>query len=110
MGSMTGAPKIRAMEITAEVEPVRRGLYSGALGWADPDGRGGVGDFDLNVVIRTALANRSTGRWSVHVGGAITAMAQAESEWAETQLKARAVLQALHAVESESTTLDGDAG
>lgn len=110
MGSMTGAPKIRAMEITAEVEPVRRGLYSGALGWADPDGLGGVGDFDLNVVIRTALANRSTGRWSVHVGGAITAMAQAESEWAETQLKARAVLQALHAVESESTTLDGDVG
>ena len=109
MGSMTGAPKIRAMEITAEVEPVRRGLYSGAIGWADPNGRGGVGDFDLNVVIRTALADREAGRWSIHVGGAITAMANAAAEWEETRLKARAVLQALNAVESESTTLGPDA-
>ena len=109
MGSMTGAPKIRAMEITAEVEPVRRGLYSGAIGWADPDGRGGVGDFDLNVVIRTALADRSSGKWSVHVGGAITALARAEAEWEETRLKARAVLDALDAVEAaESATLPMD--
>ena len=109
MGSMTGAPKIRAMEITAEVEPVRRGLYSGAIGWADPDGRGGVGDFDLNVVIRTALADRTSGRWSVHVGGAITALAGAEAEWEETRLKARAVLDALDAVEAaESATLPVD--
>ncbi|MAC16734.1 MAG: aminodeoxychorismate synthase component I [Flavobacteriales bacterium] len=110
MGSMTGAPKIRAMEITAEVEPVRRGLYSGAIGWADPDGQGGVGDFDLNVVIRTALVDREAGRWSIHVGGAITAMANAAAEWEETRLKARAVLRALNAVESESTTLGPDAG
>ena len=109
MGSMTGAPKIRAMEITAEVEPVRRGLYSGAIGWADPDGRGGGGDFDLNVVIRTAPVDREAGRWSIHVGGAITAMANAAAEWEETRLKARAVLQALNAVESESTTLGPDA-
>ena len=109
MGSMTGAPKIRAMEITAEVEPVRRGLYSGAIGWADPDGRGGVGDFDLNVVIRTALADRTSGRWSVHVGGAITALARAEAEWEETRLKARAVLDALDAAEAtESATLPVD--
>lgn len=109
MGSMTGAPKIRAMEITAEVEPVRRGLYSGAIGWADPDGRGGVGDFDLNVVIRTALADRESSRWSVHVGGAITALARAEAEWEETRLKARAVLDALDAVEApESATLPVD--
>jgi para-aminobenzoate synthetase component 1 len=103
MGSMTGAPKIRAMEITAEVEPVRRGLYSGAIGWADPDGQGGVGDFDLNVVIRTALADRETGRWSVHVGGAITALAEADAEWEETRLKARAVLDALGVREVEDT-------
>ena len=109
MGSMTGAPKIRAMEITAEVEPVRRGLYSGAIGWADPDGRGGVGDFDLNVVIRTALADRTSGKWSVHVGGAITALARPEAEWEETRLKARAVLDALDAVEAtESATLPVD--
>ena len=109
MGSMTGAPKIRAMEITAEVEPVRRGLYSGAIGWADPNGQGGVGDFDLNVVIRTALVDRAAQRWSVHVGGAITALARAEAEWEETRLKARAVLNALDAVEPESTTLTPDA-
>ena len=112
MGSMTGAPKIRAMEITAEVEPVRRGLYSGAIGWAEPDGCGGVGDFDLNVVIRTALANRETGRWSVHVGGAITALAEADAEWEETRLKARAVLDALSAREvediPESSTLSAN--
>lgn len=103
MGSMTGAPKIRAMEITAEVEPVSRGLYSGTLGWADPDGRGGVGDFDLNVVIRTALVDVADKRWSVHVGGAITALATAQAEWTETQLKARAVLDALSAVETSQS-------
>lgn len=112
MGSMTGAPKIRAMEITAEVEPVRRGLYSGAIGWADPDGKDGVGDFDLNVVIRTALANRDTRRWSVHVGGAITALAESDAEWQETRLKARAVLEALGVWEveeaPESATLSAD--
>jgi len=103
MGSMTGAPKIRAMEIAAEVEPVRRGLYSGAIGWAEPDGRGGAGDFDFNVVIRTALADRHSRRWSVHVGGAITALAREQAEWDETRLKAKAVLDALGA--SESATL-----
>lgn len=103
MGSMTGAPKIRAMEITAEVEPVSRGLYSGTLGWAEPDGRGGVGDFDLNVVIRTALVDVAAKRWSVHVGGAITALATAQAEWTETQLKARAVLNALSASETSQS-------
>lgn len=100
MGSMTGAPKIRAMEIAAEVEPVRRGLYSGAIGWAEPDGSGGAGDFDFNVVIRTALADRHSKRWSVHVGGAITALAREQAEWDETRLKAKAVLDALGALES----------
>lgn len=109
MGSMTGAPKLRAMEITAQVEPVMRGLYSGAIGWAEPDGRGGIGDFDLNVVIRTALVHRATGRWSVHVGGAITALAECDAEWEETRLKARAVLDALGVEEvDESATLPVD--
>lgn len=97
MGSMTGAPKLRAMEITAEVEPVMRGLYSGTIGWADPDGRGNVGDFHLNVVIRTVLADLVNRRWSAHVGGAITALAQPENEWEETRLKARALLEVLGA-------------
>lgn len=99
MGSMTGAPKLRAMEITAEVEPVMRGLYSGTLGWADPDGKGGIGDFHLNVVIRTILADSASKRWSAHVGGAITALALPENEWEETRLKARALLEVLGAGE-----------
>lgn len=102
MGSMTGAPKIRAMEITAEVEPVQRGLYSGTMGWAEPNGTGGVGDFDLNVVIRTAMIDRASDRWGVHVGGAITSLARADFEWAETQLKANAVLNALDAHEANA--------
>lgn len=102
MGSMTGAPKIRAMEITAEVEPVQRGLYSGTMGWAEPNGTGGVGDFDLNVVIRTAMIDRASDRWGVHVGGAITSLARADFEWAETQLKANAVLNALDAQEANA--------
>ena len=104
MGSMTGAPKLRAVEITADVEPVMRGLYSGTLGWADPDGKGDVGDFHLNVVIRTAVADTETGRWSVHVGGAITALANPSAEWEETQLKARAVLEVLGGKEPAATT------
>ena len=103
MGSMTGAPKLRAMEITAEVEPVQRGLYSGTLGWADPDGRGGVGDFHLNVVIRTVLADLEHRKWSAHVGGAITALAQPEAEWEETRLKARALLEVLEQGSGEHT-------
>lgn len=99
MGSMTGAPKIRAMEITAEVEPVRRGLYSGTVGWADPDGQGDVGDFHLNVVIRTILADLESRKWSAHVGGAITALARPENEWDETRLKAEALLEVMGAAE-----------
>ena len=99
MGSMTGAPKIRAMEITADVEPVRRGLYSGTVGWADPDGQGDVGDFHLNVVIRTILADLESRKWSAHVGGAITALARPENEWDETRLKAEALLEVMGAAE-----------
>jgi anthranilate/para-aminobenzoate synthase component I len=104
MGSMTGAPKLRAVEITAEIEPVMRGLYSGTLGWADPNGEGDVGDFHLNVVIRTAVADTETGRWSAHVGGAITALAQPLAEWKETQLKAKAVLEVLGGAEPVNRT------
>ena len=113
MGSMTGAPKLRAMEITAEVEPVERGLYSGTIGWAEPDGRGGVGDFHLNVVIRTLIADLVEGKWSAHVGGAITALAEAEAEWEETCLKAQALLEVLaegvHDVNPDANVLESDA-
>jgi len=81
------------------VEPVRRGLYSGTVGWADPDGQGDVGDFHLNVVIRTILADLESRKWSAHVGGAITALARPENEWDETRLKAEALLEVMGAAE-----------
>jgi para-aminobenzoate synthetase/4-amino-4-deoxychorismate lyase len=81
-GSITGAPKIRAMQIAAELEDGPRGLYSGALGWIAPDG-----DFRLNVAIRTLeLAVGRTGR--LGVGGGIVADSTAGAEWAECLLKA----------------------
>ncbi|HVH04743.1 MAG TPA: aminodeoxychorismate synthase component I [Myxococcota bacterium] len=89
-GSMTGAPKLAAMRILAALEPVRRGIYAGALGWFDV--RGGA---DLAVVIRTALVAR--GRARVHSGGAIVADSRAADEWRESHDKVRAVLDAVRA-------------
>jgi len=87
-GSMTGAPKIAAMRILARLEPVRRGVYSGALGYFDV--RGGL---DLCVVIRTALLRR--GRAYVHAGGGIVADSDPIGEYRETLDKARPLLGAL---------------
>ncbi|MFN4326160.1 MAG: aminodeoxychorismate synthase component I [Azonexus sp.] len=82
-GSITGAPKIRAMQIAADLEPSRRGPYTGALGWLAPNG-----DFRLNVAIRTLeLAPDGTGR--LGVGSGIVADSQVASEWTECHLKAR---------------------
>ena len=84
MGSMTGAPKIRTMEIIEELETYRRGLYSGAIGYVTPND-----DFDLNVVIRTAIIKQN--RLFYSVGGAITADSDPRDEWEESWLKARAL-------------------
>ncbi len=84
MGSMTGAPKVRTMEIIEELETYRRGLYSGAIGYIRPDG-----DFDLNVVIRTAIIKEK--QLFYPVGGAITADSDPRDEWEESWLKARAL-------------------
>ena len=89
---MTGAPKIRAMELIDDFEAVKRGLYSGTAGFVHPSG-----DLDLNVVIRSAMYNERSERVSVHVGGAITALSEAERELEECVLKAKAVLAALGA-------------
>ncbi|MDG2425638.1 MAG: anthranilate synthase component I family protein [Flavobacteriales bacterium] len=97
MGSMTGAPKERAMELISTYEKTQRGLYSGALGWADPKG-----DFDLAVVIRTALIDHNSRRFSVQSGGAITTNSQRESEWEECLLKARTLLGGL----AQNTTME----
>ncbi|MCK8492602.1 aminodeoxychorismate synthase component I [Spirosoma sp. RP8] len=86
MGSMTGAPKIRSMELIDELEVSRRGLYSGAIGFITPDG-----DFDFSVVIRTLLYDAQRQYASFSVGSAITYDAIPEQEWEECLLKARAI-------------------
>ncbi len=82
-GSITGAPKIRAMQIAAELENAERGIYTGALGWLAPDG-----DFRLNVAIRT-LALGADGRGKLGLGSGIVADSEPEAEWHECQLKSR---------------------
>ncbi len=85
MGSMTGAPKISAMEAIDRYESYKRGLYSGAIGYFSPGG-----DFDFNVVIRTAICKKNKVYYST--GGAITADSDPAEEWMETVLKARALM------------------
>lgn len=92
MGSMTGAPKVRAMELIEQFERSKRGLYSGAVGYFDPNG-----DFDFNVVIRSLLYNSANGYLSFTVGGAITFNSQPEAEYRECMVKARAILETLNA-------------
>ncbi|GAA3853313.1 aminodeoxychorismate synthase component I [Streptomyces sedi] len=82
-GSMTGAPKLRSMEILATLEEEPRGVYSGVLGWISLDGRA-----DLSVVIRTLVLRRDSA--SFGVGGAITLLSDPEAEYAETLVKAAA--------------------
>ncbi len=86
MGSMTGAPKISAMQIIENVEETRRGLYSGAIGYITDDGY-----FDFNVVIRSILYNNSSKYISYSVGGAITAKSHWEQEYEECMTKANAM-------------------
>jgi len=90
MGSMTGAPKISAMWLMEDFERSKRGVYSGAMGYFSPDG-----DFDFNVVIRTILYNATKQYLSFQVGSAITYHANAEQEYEECLLKAKAILQVL---------------
>lgn len=89
-GSMTGAPKIRAMQIIDQYENSRRGVYSGALGYFSP-----LGNFDFSVVIRTLLYNAENGYLSFHTGGAITLESDAENEYHECLLKGKALFEVL---------------
>lgn len=93
MGSMTGAPKVRAMQLIETFENTKRGLYSGAIGYLAPNG-----DFDFNVVIRSIQYNQKTGYLNFMVGSAITFDAIPEKEYEECLLKAKAMLQALNAI------------
>ncbi len=90
MGSMTGAPKISAMQIIEDLEETKRGLYSGSVGYFTPNG-----DFDFNVVIRSILYNKSEKYVSFSVGSAITSLSIPEQEYDECLLKAKAMLEVL---------------
>ncbi len=88
---MTGAPKIRAMEIIAELEPTARGSYCGSLGYLGFDG-----SLDLNILIRTITAGR--GWWQAPVGGGIVAQSSPSREYQETWDKAEGLLRALRMI------------
>ena len=88
-GSMTGAPKLRTMEIVDAVEATPRGVYAGAFGWVSADGRA-----DLGVVIRS-LVTTGDGRWTLGTGGGITVGSDVTEEYAETRWKAERLLRAL---------------
>jgi para-aminobenzoate synthetase component 1 len=93
-GSITGAPKIRAMEVLEELEPVRRGPYTGAALWLGPDGALGS-----SILIRTLVADGE--RLSLHVGGGITWRSDPAAEWDETVAKAHGPLRAIASREAE---------
>ncbi len=90
MGSMTGAPKHKVMQLIEEYEPVGRGLFSGSVGYIDPGG-----NFDFNVVIRSILYNQATKLLSYYAGSGITFYSNVEKEWEECLLKAEAIKAAL---------------
>ncbi len=90
MGSMTGAPKRRVMELIEQYERTKRGIYSGAVGYISPEK-----DFDFNVVIRSILYNATNQYLSYLVGGGITFYSDPEKEYAECLLKAEAIKQVL---------------
>ena len=91
-GSITGAPKIRAMQVVEGLEPVRRGPYCGTTAWFGPDGRMGS-----SILIRTFVADGA--RLTLHVGGGITWRSDPAEEWDETVAKARGPLSSIGAVE-----------
>jgi para-aminobenzoate synthetase component I len=91
MGSMTGAPKKRVMELIERYERTKRGIYSGAIGYIDPEG-----NFDFGVVIRSILFNRSLHYLSFLTGSAITSASDPVKEYSECLLKAQAMVGALN--------------
>ena len=90
MGSMTGAPKLKSMELIEEYEDTLRGLYSGTIGYIQPNG-----DCDFNVVIRSVLYNKERQYLSFMVGGAITIDSDPELEYEECLAKAKSIFKVL---------------
>ena len=97
-GSITGAPKIRSMEIISELEPTARGPYCGSLGYINFDG-----SMDFNILIRSVTAKR--GWWQVPVGGGIVADSIPEKEYEETWTKAIGMLRAIRATQSPNASV-----
>jgi anthranilate synthase component 1 len=93
-GTVSGAPKVRAMEIIDEVEPQKRGPYGGAVGYFDF-----TGDMDTCIALRTLVMKN--GRIYIQAGAGIVADSVAESEYQETMNKARAMLKAIHIAETQ---------
>ena len=91
-GSITGSPKLRTMEIIEELEPTRRGLYTGSIGWF-----GFNGDFELNIVIRTVYIK--DGIAHIQAGAGLVADSVPEAEYVESLNKAKALWQAKAMVE-----------
>lgn len=90
-GSMTGAPKLSAMQISEKTESSPRGIYSGSIGYLSPSN-----DFDFNVIIRSIVYDEKRKYLSYHVGGAITALSVEEDEYQECLLKAQAIVKLLN--------------
>jgi anthranilate synthase component 1 len=90
-GTLSGAPKVRAMEIIDELEPVRRGVYGGAVGYL-----AWSGNMDMAIAIRTAVIK--DGKLYVQAGGGVVADSDAKAEWEETMNKARAMIRAAAAL------------
>jgi para-aminobenzoate synthetase component 1 len=91
-GSITGAPKISAMEIIDETEPTARGVYTGSIGFIGIDGTA-----CLNIAIRTVIIRNN--KAYVQTGGGIVADSEPEAEWQETLTKARALIAAIESFE-----------
>lgn len=90
MGSMTGAPKRRVLELIEQYEVSKRGIYSGTVGYITP-----TKDFDFNVVIRSLVYNASNHYLSYHTGSALTSQTNVEAEYQECLLKGQAIIEAL---------------
>ena len=90
MGSMTGAPKKKVMELIEDGEKTKRGIFSGTVGYINPEG-----DFDFNVVIRSIMFNAANKYLSFQAGSGITFYSEAEKEWEECLLKAGAIKEVL---------------